>query len=421
MPEKTLDNPVRDVGLVGSVPSLPPSSPIEEYEELHGILAKYPWFTGNISGQNGLISSAIKKEDPDHPMALGTSYGLDALRAMPAHLRTDYYKFAEPGQKVLEDARDDINETIDVNLSPDFHSKVEDLKLLAAEIFGNLAEMGFLPFFDQESFIQAMAETKFYVHGRFDIKSDRHTAAYQNGETIASFGVQNMMNKINFVHELVHRAIEIEYRPEIVGYSPTLGYLCNSIREATVQHIANRGVNFFKRTAHKDEMIDKVLPYPKVEKSARFKRPSFTRYDTKQYEADRRILYELCEGDITVQDFINALSDPSPESLASLQEKLKKVFPDLPGYLHMPITPLLGIIEEYIDGPHAEAMSGGLDDRRERAEALLKKIWLYKDKRDLEQAWSARSAAKKAYALTRHTALRAAISVQNAQFRYHSS
>lgn len=274
------------------------------------------------------------------------------------------------------------------------------------EVFGEMAAAGILPSFDQDQFVARLAATRFGIHGQFDELNNGNRSAFARREEneSGSIGLINMLQPKAFIHEVAHITIQANTPGNVTLYD-----CCRSIGEATVQHMADRGYQYFRKKAFKKEGGTHV-PFTEFDKKRAMRRTKFSKYDEKDiYEEDRRILYELCEGDIGVQDFINALSDTSFASTSTLIEKLRKQFPDLPTYfgqMYKHDTPL-SVIQAHIDGPKAEAICGGLKERHERAEFVLKQIWRYKNKRDLEQAWAARTAVKKAYAHSRKTVTRA--------------
>lgn len=377
-----------------------------------------PWAEGHRAGIMALYQTALQKDYPEE--ALGHN---DAVRGMferiPNHLHDYYLQHPDQLKAMYEDAKDDFTQNLLDNQSPELHSKIEDYKLMALDTFDRLYKLGLLPFFDEDKVIEMMGSMPQYFFSKFNIGSDGRAAAFYgpNGPNphIGYYGARNL-NPIVLLHEATHAFLEFGESND----SP-FGRACNSLREATVQHIADRGEAISRLDGSDPKARSEVFSdrravahfnnpnFIKKTKSA-FIRPSrlFELDEKGIYEADRKIMYELCEGDITIADFVGALTEPTGDDLGTLMSKIDRQFGSLPksklyqnAFPHLHEGRIMEFIHEHIDGDFAENLCGGLEQRYERAEYVLNLIRDFKGKRIEAQGSRARQAARIAYAKLR--------------------
>jgi hypothetical protein len=360
------------------------TSALDAARELGAEILHKPWVRGHQSGVMALYQTAMLEDGDENAFDHNT-----ATKAMfdkiPERFKSRFLEQPDSLNAMYTDAKADLIATILKNQSPEVQSKIADLKITVAYAVDYLAQLGLLGEFKIDGFAEKLHNLPVYIFSIYDKKMYDAGAFYNQGEHYIGF-VQDDLNSKSMMHEVAHALIE--------GHYNTFWNSCMSLAEATVHHIADRGIS----TATIDALDDGAQRKRKLgsmDVKGHFNKKKFTKYDQKSvYESDRKIMYELCEGGIAVKDFVGALVDPTPKSMGILRDRLNLSFD---GMLGQEDSDVMQWINDRIDGPNAQELCKGLENRDERTEYVLSLILEFKNQRSVAQAIRSRIDARVKY------------------------
>lgn len=188
------------------------------------------------------------------------------------------------------------------NTNPEVLSKLEDLRIVTAEAFFRLNKLGLLPVEIDLKKVQEILEVPIFKYSPSEQSSAdvQGSLAFSTTEsphsligTRKDFSVM-IKQPVIFTHEMTHSVLQ----DSSDEFSP-------SLMEATVQHIADRGLQIVLGKDGEVVGPDSIEP---TDARRSFNRTDFTESDTIEvYEDERRVMYQLAP----VEDFVAALCDAS--------------------------------------------------------------------------------------------------------------
>lgn len=353
----------------------PSSSVMGQWRSFEADIKDKPWAISHV-GMFVCWQEVLRRTQPGQALEYNDLIS-EFWGRMPGGMRDRYLAEEDPIPFLLlaEMAVKDLKRLSIENTSPEIYSEIEDLKLLAADVFGNLSSLGLLPHFNEDYTLEEITYIKYNIYSDFNPaayseRGFKNAAFCRPYEEVGLVGTENI-SPITFLHETTHAGIEFHGdRNEGIE---CLGDVCNSLREAVVQHVADRGYQFARSEYFiNPESPKRISSISRRGKIYGFNYAGFMLEDEEGvYEEDRRIMYELCSLDgICITDFVNALMDQSGESLKVLSSKLYAAIGHTLGTKDNPCE-VLKFIDNRIDGEMAVAMSGGLTERHERARHVL--------------------------------------------------
>lgn len=268
--------------------------------------------------------------------------------------------------------------TLQANQSPELHGKIEDFRIHTIAVFDLLDKLGLINGVDIIKVQQKVHKKPVYLFpgGQRHVYEGGFYEFNRNGENgFIGFGNRGSgtLTLHNFMHEQTHSALQsfLSLKP---GSGIPLGLM-----EATVDHIADRGLQLFDQDRKSAREMAERFNLPKI--------------DNEDYQdgycMDRRLLYALCVDGITVQDFVRSIVSDDTEDTNSLIEKINLEFMDLV-WPHEGHTDVLFWINERIDGKNAVELTGGLKNRQARVLDTIAMIQDLKGKHSLAKATRAR-------------------------------